>query len=499
MAGLFGGVGPNAYVNGLYAPREAQLAQQQAARTAGLQNLTGSVLDALKSSADQGDARATALISALGNLSTNAANTLQASSPNESTQAMLRAIGAPQSQQDQVGNQNATSFGGNAGLLKYTAGVLPATLIGQDALSRDSYTRSLPGIVGLAGIQGLGRIGAIASGENSALASAKTNSLQQARSDLASYVQKNQALKAQAQKTAFDQNLATAKYRTGVDEFNTNTKLRQQSYNLQVTKAQYAQANADRAYGLSYDRFVASERKAARTRSSGGITPTALSTIQRRAEVDAETFYHGIPASTRADGSVSKPGVPALTYQQSIKRLMTRYPALGPKGAIKIADSLYQPGEGGRSLSDPQFAQNINSDVLSQPASGVVGGGNRQGDVVKFASNYLGVPYVWGGNSPKTGLDCSGFIQQTYRRIGVNLPRTTYEQVKVGKPVSLSNLRPGDAIFTIPGPHGPEHVAMYIGHGQVQVSPSTGDVNKIVSLQSYLSLGFVAARRYIGG
>lgn len=83
------------------------------------------------------------------------------------------------------------------------------------------------------------------------------------------------------------------------------------------------------------------------------------------------------------------------------------------------------------------------------------------------------VPYVWGGNSLTRGVDCSGLVQQVYKKLGINLPRTTYEQAKSGKIVPISKLMPGDLVFYNTGSADPNgvgkygHVAMYIGNGKV--------------------------------
>jgi NlpC/P60 family len=123
-------------------------------------------------------------------------------------------------------------------------------------------------------------------------------------------------------------------------------------------------------------------------------------------------------------------------------------------------------------------------------------GGAGYPSVVDAASQYLGVPYVWGGDNPNTGLDCSGFVQLVFRDIGIDLARTTYEQVKEGTAVSLKNLKPGDVIFTEPTAQGPGHEGLYLGNGIVQESPHTGTKNQKISLQSFLRDGFVAARRF---
>lgn len=74
-----------------------------------------------------------------------------------------------------------------------------------------------------------------------------------------------------------------------------------------------------------------------------------------------------------------------------------------------------------------------------------------------------GTPYVWGGNSLSTGVDCSGLVQQIYRQLGVSVPRTTYEQAKNGKQVSVADIRPGDLVFY--NKYG--HVGIYVGNGKI--------------------------------
>jgi len=75
--------------------------------------------------------------------------------------------------------------------------------------------------------------------------------------------------------------------------------------------------------------------------------------------------------------------------------------------------------------------------------------------------------YVWGGNSLSTGVDCSGLVQQIYSKLGISVPRVTYEQARHGKQVSVNQIRPGDLVFYRPGSRGPEHVGIYVGNGHV--------------------------------
>lgn len=86
-------------------------------------------------------------------------------------------------------------------------------------------------------------------------------------------------------------------------------------------------------------------------------------------------------------------------------------------------------------------------------------------NLVDYACQFVGNPYVWGGTDPNTGADCSGFVQYVYRHFGYELPRVSYQQATAGTEVSLDELQPGDLLFyNRDGQIG--HVAIYIGDGQ---------------------------------
>jgi peptidoglycan DL-endopeptidase CwlO len=114
----------------------------------------------------------------------------------------------------------------------------------------------------------------------------------------------------------------------------------------------------------------------------------------------------------------------------------------------------------------------------------------RYSHVVGIALQYLGVPYVWGGSSPATGFDCSGFTSYVYAQIGVYLPHHAASQYNMGTPVSYDQLAAGDLVFF----SGLGHVGLYIGGGQFVHAPHTGDVVKISSLSERGS-SYVGARR----
>lgn len=103
----------------------------------------------------------------------------------------------------------------------------------------------------------------------------------------------------------------------------------------------------------------------------------------------------------------------------------------------------------------------------------------RGAAAVVVAMRELGVPYVYGAASPAAGFDCSGLVVWAYAQVGVRLPRVTYDQVRVGSPVSsIIALAPGDLIFTrgdVPV-RDFGHVAMYVGEGLEINAPRTGAV-----------------------
>ena len=82
-------------------------------------------------------------------------------------------------------------------------------------------------------------------------------------------------------------------------------------------------------------------------------------------------------------------------------------------------------------------------------------------DIVRAARDYLGVRYVWGGDTPRA-FDCSGFTRYVFARYGIALPRTAHEQAAVGDAPFPGDLRPGDLLF-FSGGQGAQHIAIYVG------------------------------------
>ena len=99
------------------------------------------------------------------------------------------------------------------------------------------------------------------------------------------------------------------------------------------------------------------------------------------------------------------------------------------------------------------------------------------GNIIAYASNFLGTPYLWGGTSP-SGFDCSGFTQYVYAHFGITIGRTTYDQINNGHEVSKDQLQAGDLVF-FGANNDPTHMGIYIGNNTYMHAPKTGDVIKI--------------------
>ncbi len=97
-------------------------------------------------------------------------------------------------------------------------------------------------------------------------------------------------------------------------------------------------------------------------------------------------------------------------------------------------------------------------------------------DMVEYAKQFLGNPYVWGGTSLTKGADCSGFVLAVYKKFNISLSHSSRAQANEGKKITAADLQPGDLVFYTNSSGTINHVAMYIGGGQVihASSPKTG-------------------------
>lgn len=101
--------------------------------------------------------------------------------------------------------------------------------------------------------------------------------------------------------------------------------------------------------------------------------------------------------------------------------------------------------------------------------------GATRESLVKYAKQFLGVNYVWGGTSP-SGFDCSGLTQYVAKKFGLNLPRISNQQANFGTRTSIGNLQAGDLVAWDENKrnNGADHIAFYIGNGYILEAPHTG-------------------------
>jgi cell wall-associated NlpC family hydrolase len=146
--------------------------------------------------------------------------------------------------------------------------------------------------------------------------------------------------------------------------------------------------------------------------------------------------------------------------------------AQAQKAAEAAAAAAAVAGTVGGSSSGAAATTAVNAvNAVSHPTTGPVEGSSSGGSggmaAAQAAISQLGVPYVFGGESPGSGFDCSGLVQWAWGKAGVSIPRTTESEWPALTHVSLSALEPGDLLFyyNLDGDDEVDHVVMYVGSG----------------------------------
>jgi cell wall-associated NlpC family hydrolase len=125
---------------------------------------------------------------------------------------------------------------------------------------------------------------------------------------------------------------------------------------------------------------------------------------------------------------------------------------------------------------------------------------NGAQDVAIYALGLIGVDYRWGGETPESGVDCSGLVRYVFQQVtGVTLPRTSKELSRLGRTVASADLAPGDLVFFNTRRLPFSHVGIYLGDNRFIHAPSTGSEVEISQLsETYWQKHFNGARRIVG-
>ena len=134
-------------------------------------------------------------------------------------------------------------------------------------------------------------------------------------------------------------------------------------------------------------------------------------------------------------------------------------------------------GSSGSSSGSSSSSGGSSGGVTGQP--GGAGMTSRRTQIANYATQFLGNPYVWGGTSLTNGADCSGFTMSVMSHFGVSLPHHSGSQANCGRSISASEMRPGDLVFYTNSGGTINHVALYIGNGQVCHASNARDGIKI--------------------
>jgi len=120
--------------------------------------------------------------------------------------------------------------------------------------------------------------------------------------------------------------------------------------------------------------------------------------------------------------------------------------------------------------------------------------GGKIGQMIQYAATFLGSPYVFGGDSPITGFDCSSYVQYVFAKFGVQLPRVTGDQIQMGQAVEQAVLQPGDLVFFTTYESGASHVGIYLGN-RMMIDDQNNGVSYDNLDSPYWSSRYYGARR----
>jgi cell wall-associated NlpC family hydrolase len=142
-------------------------------------------------------------------------------------------------------------------------------------------------------------------------------------------------------------------------------------------------------------------------------------------------------------------------------------------------------------------AESPSQEAVTTPLSKLQEFTARASELALRAVSMIGIRYKYGGSTPESGLDCSGFVRYLFKEVwGSELPRTSEEMSRVGEQVETRNLQPGDLVFYNTVRRAFSHVGIYLGDNKFIHAPSAGGEVRIESMDiNYWKSRFNGARR----
>jgi len=275
------------------------------------------------------------------------------------------------------------------------------------------------------------------------------------------------------------------------------------------------QAEIDR---IAAERTVAQQKlEAARASSAPAVLPAAAASAVGAAPAPQAAAAAGSsPADNwdRASGPVAEIKVPYgkpsewdLTLPAVPSAFLSGDPIQIINAVLQIAQNSYQVTQdlGKKFLQQMGILKPTDTGITNDGGIPMVYGNQAIEYVIKRAQSQIGVPYSWGGGNAAgpsrgidggantVGFDCSGLVLYAFAGAGIKLPHYSGSQYNMGRKIPSAQMRRGDVIFW--GPNGSQHVAIFLGNGQMIEAPYTGSFVKISSVRTSGMTPFVV--RYI--